>query len=533
MIKRFQSWLAYRSSTRCPLLGTTFIQTFDIISCLMERPDELNHLLEFLTVVEVLHLRQISRNFRRFIDQKWVCRYMLLSEKLIKEMRLGSGMSEDEEIFSHDVIGSCISEVPEDATAPCRLNRKKEARGEEPRKLHFLLKIYCRGIPYLRHLIWIPGPANVQWCPISRCTPKFKVNAPNLDVVLEMCSEYIELIDLRCCYMNPGDGASNLRTPLDLPCLHTLIHTTRSESRTAIFQSPPPSISCPALKHIELSAVLPASYIRGMCYHLYESLCLSTEPLIFEQGRYGATDYGFTTCQTLPALLISPKVAEITLHHLWGASALVMLTCVLSVWGDATHTGWGKKNIVIDTPFRDGPPKVNVLEVHVSELPHELVHSARLLDALVPFLPKRLVSGCDLHFHAVPAFQTPLALGRNMANKSMGGDVEASLTDLIQILLSCDDDTAQNYVNMWRRKVKVDLFAGSLSQPRVRKPPATSSFKYLRQFRSITLNVSCLCVDENGVCNDSHDTDSFLQLFPSFNTANARVIQHEPCKLNV
>eukprot|EP01057_Protomagalhaensia_wolfi_P000308 Protomagalhaensia_wolfi_Nauph_80__307@NODE_1171_length_1681_cov_10_146772_g895_i0_p1_GENE_NODE_1171_length_1681_cov_10_146772_g895_i0NODE_1171_length_1681_cov_10_146772_g895_i0_p1_ORF_typecomplete_len460_score66_18_NODE_1171_length_1681_cov_10_146772_g895_i01941573 len=439
-----------------------------------------------------------------------------------------------ETLFSQQALRTASSRTYDsDSTAPRhRFHKGDKGIHDHPVPSHFMYAIYARSAASLKQLRFLPQPGPktedsstnhdkvLALCPPTRPRPKYRVDAPNLDAVLELSAQNLEHIELRGCYLSPSRRDSH-KSPLTFPKLHTLIHTTRSVAFVASYPRPVGPSEAPQLRHLELSVDLPVSALSPICVsaaHLvrpgtYSDFAGRAEAAKIE--RSGA-DYGIATCCSLPPLLLAPRLRFILLKRLWGVTALVKLLCLRDICD--------KTRFPKDHPLQTGFPKIIVEKLVVSELEKDLVPALWLLDSLVPYWPRGVISRCELVVHPIPECHTSLALGRNFANKVCGGDVEESLLSLVQTLLRSDEDTAQAKINQWKRRFDLDLFAGSLLQPRLRHPPSGATFRSLHVFKSVTLHLSCLQKEKKD------DAGSFLAGLPDFKCPTTIQTQSPCCE---
>eukprot|EP01055_Gregarina_sp_Pseudo9_P000279 Gregarina_sp_Pseudo_9__278@NODE_1179_length_1811_cov_87_950339_g1105_i0_p1_GENE_NODE_1179_length_1811_cov_87_950339_g1105_i0NODE_1179_length_1811_cov_87_950339_g1105_i0_p1_ORF_typecomplete_len535_score181_80Fbox/PF00646_33/0_0013Fbox/PF00646_33/8_9e03_NODE_1179_length_1811_cov_87_950339_g1105_i01661770 len=493
--------------------------------------DELSALLEFLSLPQVLRLRSVSRSFRRFIDEVWVCRTMELSPRFLAAVSCGK-----DDCFAQRAIDfiSTKEQQPSQGDGDAKRRQgdgdanharagdgdtKQEETQQHKHYKHYMLGIYKRSVASLKSLKWIPGEAAVHLCPLCQCVPKYKVVAPNLDGILRLSRGTLERLELRSCYMSPSPMSEWLRyTALRFPRLHTLIHTTQGFAKGASYSTDLGFAECPKLRHVELSVDIPRSCVSELCDRVYRAiqhpwnaalpLDVPLSPSPSPPARlYSMADYGVTTCRAFGALVLQSLeggVDCVDLANVWGVPVLMMLACLHKLAVSATPSAAPRL------------AKFTVHRIFVSELPSDMVHALWLLDHLTPHLQPVLSPSCRLRIHVIPVSQTPLALGRNIANQSLGGDVEDILLRLTQRLLFCDEDAAQHAINQWKLRHKIDIFAGSMTQPRLRRMPTNSSFKHLHKFSPISLTVACL-----------PDPDDCLKNLPSFK--RPPILTSTPC----
>eukprot|EP01054_Gregarina_sp_Poly1_P002149 Gregarina_sp_Poly_1__2148@NODE_156_length_12377_cov_161_699350_g138_i0_p4_GENE_NODE_156_length_12377_cov_161_699350_g138_i0NODE_156_length_12377_cov_161_699350_g138_i0_p4_ORF_typecomplete_len502_score42_90ANTAR/PF03861_14/0_16Fbox/PF00646_33/0_15Fbox/PF00646_33/3_7e03_NODE_156_length_12377_cov_161_699350_g138_i015783083 len=455
--------------------------------------DELNSLLEFLSLHQVLRFRLLSREFKHFIDREWSCRRMILSNKLLADMS-----------------------PTRDPDYALRLILTNEPRSDPgagfgaPDSQHYMVNIYQRCLRCLKYLKWEPGDRWVNLCPASYCEPKYRVNAPNLDALLMSSCLTLEHLELRCCWPVPTSPIKwvQLSTPR-FPRLRTLIHTTEGPAKGAIFASSLQVPECPVLRNIELSSALflSRSCLSELCKRLYRSFREPWDSFSVRSGEsvpsilhYTLADYSYTTCGSLLTNLRqgTHTIDNLCFTHLWGVAPILALVCLAQI--AETY----------EFPVRF-PTVSDFEEICVSELSQDFCSSLQLLDQLAPHFGRRSnLARCKLRLHIVPESHTPTTLGRNIANRCVGGEVEEILATLIQALLNCDEDEAQGRLRMWARSNNVDLFPGSLLQPRIRKSVAIRPLKHLRTFRSVELNLSC-------IPRNSGDAAAALQLLKDCN----------------
>lgn len=474
--------------------------------------DVLNILLEFLPLCDVLQLRLIATTFKHYIDNVWVCRELVLSPRFLATISDGA---QDK-----------LAQAAIDYIAPHGVQRKQTGATDygKERAPHFMLTIYRRSVTSLRRLKWLPGENLTPLCPASYSVPRYKVVAPNIDNIILSCRETLETLDLRACYMYP----SALPTPsfapssppilYDFPMLQTLIHTTQGFAKGAAQVSGIDIPECPKLRYVELSIDIPRSCMSTLCESIFRRIQQPYSSMIPEDiprppplvaQYYFMKDYGYTTCRALDALLTQSlgKVNALDLANVWGVGTLTMISCLSQIVSREA------KRLVNTSCL----PIIRVHSIVVAELPSDLIPALHLLDHLLPSLRPMLTPECTLKLHVIPPTHTPLALGRNIANQSLGGDIEESLVRILQSLLSCDDDSAQHLLNRWKANSGVDLFVGCMKQPSL-KGHHHRSFRRLHNFHSISLNVSCLS-----------ETSEFLSTLPSFKGVELTVITNNRC----